>query len=964
MLELKNITKIYKTKQQEVTALDDVNLYFEQTGMVFITGKSGSGKTTLLNVIGGLDDFTSGEIIIKGKSVTNFSGADYDNYRNTYIGFVFQEFNLLDNLTIEKNINLAMKLQGKQASLTEVNEILKKVDLHDVAQRRPQQLSGGQRQRVAIARALIKNPSIIMADEPTGALDTESGLQVMDLLKELSKEKLVIVVSHDIELADKYADRIIHITDGKIDSDLTVTTTSAGGAVRDDAESLGIKRGAELADEDLKKIKSAVKQRKNIYVADNINVVKQPTVVNKQKYDGSSSFLKARLGLEDTIKIGLGTLKSKKIRLAITVILCVFAFTVFGVFDSLSIYNETSMVENALKYSQTPSITISASAKEENNVSYDINAGQRLIDRLEQETNYDVKGVYDLYYIGTNSPLEMGANNAFQISKYYYYKSLRGAIEFDNEDLTAYKFSMDYGRLPEAFDEIAISQYYALCMVNWSYNYKDANGDTVIVKDVDEIVNDKNPLYLTVGTADSKFSYKIVGIVNTGRIDKKFDKMMGDFDKCSAADQNEFFNYVNNSLNLYAFVKPGFSKYALAKYNTLTQYGNKAYNYQIAIKTMWNVEQRPLIISTRNNFYRFEELTALTDNYFFIDENKTSLEQNEILVDVSQFDTLYSDLVGMLLEAASSDKQFNNDIENIILSLNATKDAKTTAEEKLTNLKSAIENLTLVQDAIDNVEEVTRLESVFYRYYTMCMYDTSVYEQGTNNPVSMPLDNVYYKIVGFFSGVSIPKVGVTSMVMTDESLESLNIRLEQGEYSYMVATNLGNGKSNTMGKLLLDEDDIIFTCRNNAISLIKMNSMYFDKIADLFWIVSSIFAAFSVAMFANFIASSIKGKYAEIGILRALGARGKDILNMFLVETIAVAIINAVFACLLAWGGGYLVNMYLAKFLNFYIPIATFGARQILIITAMSLFVGMASASIPIALVSRQKPVETIRRAM
>ncbi len=256
MLELKGITKIYKTKNQEVRALNGVDLYFEETGMVFITGKSGSGKTTLLNVIGALDNFDDGEILIKGKSTKEFSKLDYDSYRNTFIGFIFQEYNLLDNMTIEKNLTLATQLQGLKDDKKQVEKILAKVDLKDVSLRKPQELSGGQRQRVAIARALIKNPSIIMADEPTGALDTENGLQIMSLLKKLSKDKLVIIVSHDLELANKFADRIIQFKDGKIESDITIKTSeSTKTNLVEKKEILSIRRGATLIDDDLQKIK-------------------------------------------------------------------------------------------------------------------------------------------------------------------------------------------------------------------------------------------------------------------------------------------------------------------------------------------------------------------------------------------------------------------------------------------------------------------------------------------------------------------------------------------------------------------------------------------------------------------------------------------------------------------------------------------------------------------------------------
>ena len=187
MIELKNVSKTYKSKKGNNTkALDNVTLKFDNAGMTFILGKSGSGKSTLLNIIGGLDKYDSGDMSILGKSSKDFTQADFDSYRNTYIGFVFQEFNIL----------------------------LEKLELKDLKHRKVNELSGGQKQRVAIARALIKNPKVILADEPTGNLDSTTGKQVMDLLKEISKEKLVIIVSHDKESANTYGDRIIEIKDG------------------------------------------------------------------------------------------------------------------------------------------------------------------------------------------------------------------------------------------------------------------------------------------------------------------------------------------------------------------------------------------------------------------------------------------------------------------------------------------------------------------------------------------------------------------------------------------------------------------------------------------------------------------------------------------------------------------------------------------------------------------------------
>ena len=228
MLEIKNLCKTYKTKGGVVVkALDDVSIKFPETGMVFLLGKSGSGKSTLLNVTGGLDTPDSGEIIIKGRNSKTFSGADFDSYRNTFIGFIFQEYNILNEFNIEQNISLALQLQGKKNDKEAVDNILKQVDLQGYGKRKPNTLSGGQKQRIAIARALIKNPEIIMADEPTGALDSNTGKQVFDTLKKLSESKLVIIVSHDRDFAEIYGDRIIELADGKVIRDVTKDVVDA-----------------------------------------------------------------------------------------------------------------------------------------------------------------------------------------------------------------------------------------------------------------------------------------------------------------------------------------------------------------------------------------------------------------------------------------------------------------------------------------------------------------------------------------------------------------------------------------------------------------------------------------------------------------------------------------------------------------------------------------------------------------
>ena len=217
MIEISNINKKYTSKTKEdVLAIQDVNLRFNTSGLVFILGKSGSGKSTFLNILGGLDSANTSRIFLNGKKLNRFNETILSEYRNTYIGFVFQEYNLLDNLNVYDNVALALEMQNKDFDPQTVLDILKKVDLEGFEERELDELSGGQKQRVAVARALVKDPEVILADEPTGNLDSETSEQIFELFKEISKKKLVICVSHDAEYAYKYADRIIEISDGRV----------------------------------------------------------------------------------------------------------------------------------------------------------------------------------------------------------------------------------------------------------------------------------------------------------------------------------------------------------------------------------------------------------------------------------------------------------------------------------------------------------------------------------------------------------------------------------------------------------------------------------------------------------------------------------------------------------------------------------------------------------------------------
>lgn len=228
MIQIKNVSKIYKTKYNEVHALKDINLSFGECGLVFILGKSGCGKSTLLNILGGLDSVTSGEVLVDNKEISKLKQSELDYFRNYNVGFIFQGYNLVDEYNVYENIELALDLQGEPNVKEKISTALGKVDLEGYEKRKIKELSGGQQQRVAIARALVKNSTYILADEPTGNLDSATSEDIFTLLKQLSKEKLIIVVSHDRENAEQYGDRIIEMKDYVVLEDRALTSRIHG----------------------------------------------------------------------------------------------------------------------------------------------------------------------------------------------------------------------------------------------------------------------------------------------------------------------------------------------------------------------------------------------------------------------------------------------------------------------------------------------------------------------------------------------------------------------------------------------------------------------------------------------------------------------------------------------------------------------------------------------------------------
>ena len=540
MLEVKDLSKIYKSKQKngvDTHALDHVSLCFPEKGMVFLLGKSGSGKSTLLNVCGGLDAPTSGEVIVKGRSSKNFSQSDFDSYRNTYVGFIFQEYNVLNEFTVEDNIALALELQGKPKDKKAIADLLEQVDLTGFAKRKPNTLSGGQKQRIAIARALVKAPEIIMADEPTGALDSATGKQVFDTLKKLSRDKLVIVVSHDREFAEIYADRIIELKDGKILSDVSKTQEKQeeiSPNVTVIGDILCIKQGQDLTDEEFDRIKAMIRRNAgDVIIAGNDQDVQNFKKVNRITDDGEkevfrdtdekkidikaytpeeSRFIRSKLPAKHAAKIGVSGLKTKPIRLFFTILLCVVSFVLFGVLSTLMFYNNESMFKTTLKDSDRDFVVFDKVYRAEN-VWYENgqSTGSYQSVGTAKFSTKEMKELTSTFGEGAFGALEVSAQVSLRQSATYYWNSnITSAAYMSENAFTRQNMMGDY---PVAEDEICVSSYLADMIV--ACKAIDNKGEAIDASDRTQLIGATIML--------DGYAFKITGIFDSGVIDPKFD---------------------------------------------------------------------------------------------------------------------------------------------------------------------------------------------------------------------------------------------------------------------------------------------------------------------------------------------------------------------------------------------------------------------------------------------------------
>ncbi|MBS6563210.1 MAG: ABC transporter ATP-binding protein/permease [Staphylococcus sp.] len=975
MIEVKNLFKKYTVKNGiEVKALDDVSLKIDKVGMVFLLGKSGAGKSTLLNVLGGLDRVDSGEIIINGKSSKDFSQSDFDSYRNTYLGFIFQEYNILNEFSIAENIALAIELQGRKPTNEEIDNILNQVDLAGLAKRKPNELSGGQKQRVAIARALIKNPQIIMADEPTGALDSKTGKQIFDTLKALSHDKLVLIVSHDREFAEQYADRIIELKDGKVISDVEKTiiqTQNQEGINIIDNKIIKIDKDYILKDEDFLKIKDYIKTAKSdvIISVDNQNNEKIKTIMNLSDeglckfidtnqdkiviQDENYKTIKSKLGFKKAFKMGASSLKIKKFRLTLTIFLSFLAFMMFGLANTMSSYDNIKTTVNSIVDSNIEYATFKKqkvfSYGEGNNDFYLENSliNEEDVLKISNDMKLNFTKVY-----GAFQKYEMPSLNYVDFKNIFLEQmsNFNGFTTIDMNFINQYDFDLN-GSLPEKDDEIAITKLVE--DVIKEYGIRDYNGV--------EQENLDSALHLEISIFGLKM--KIVGVIDTKADISEYQDLKGD----SIADymKMQLFNsYLENGPHLLFFVK-----------DTMIDSLNKMYsNNHDMLEIEWNNQYFTYnkIMNGKENDINDKEIllpysfVEMIDFFNTVNLNEND-EQYQKVIQMPAFNDVMYYLYFMHKQEIVklfNDKQltisdsFKNDyhidsLENqqILYIFKVYQDSfYASSSEDIDKIYQIMDEL-LQNFNFEKEERITFYNKKMKEYSDQLFINIAYYSDRNYY-------NTIYQIVGITDNAE-------AVIIHDDELFDNYINVDDGIYKYVFAKMPTSDKE--IKKLVeyhfqpvTKVGESVFSLNNEVVKTLTEINSIFEVCSKIFLYVGLGFAIFASLLLLNFITISINYKKREIGILRAVGARSKDVFKIFFSESLIIAIINAILANISLFIVVFCINTTLRKNYNLLITILNPGILQIILVFGISILVAFVSSFVPVYFIANKRPIDAI----
>lgn len=983
MLELKNISRVYKQKHgPEVWALNDVSLVFPEKGMVFVLGKSGSGKSTLLNVIGGLDKYTAGDLIVKGKSTKTFKQSEFDSYRNTMIGFIFQEYNVLDDFTVGQNIGIALELQGKKAESKTINEYLDILDMQGYATRKPNTLSGGQKQRVAIARALVKNPEVIMADEPTGALDSATGKQLFETLKKLSHDKLVIVVTHDHEFAETYGDRIIEFSDGKIIRDVSKVTKEINNEnkiITDDG--ITLKKGYELTTDDFEAINRYLRQKgseSHIRFLTNHTSFIDTKPLDIATNTNELTLIKSRLPFKSALKIGASALKHKTFRLVLSILLASTAFGMFGLTDAIGSFNrfqstENTMMNIGLEYSAVRKINRQVYgdfAYEMNTrlTNEDLTSLNTLNDGLDfttviNNTNTYVDSIYDKAKLSEDSLLSINTPSI---------------VSLKTEDLETYALEMLAGTLPSTEFEIAISEFTYKVFDTFDYTSSGSVRETI-----------NTPADMIGKRLFSE--YIVTGVVKTNLEMERFIVSAEDIERRP----------------FLAFNRSQFSDYLTSSFNGAIFYHQDAYDKLIKINSVYNIlgsKNHSIVTNQTTNegiylqTYRPLETLKDSENVIFFDSLKTleTMSDNEVIIDATA-------IKGLIPSFKLAVENASNELVNEIIATNAN-DAYIEAYLKdnyeyhgipsASNIKPYTTWTSQEQEEYRSYYVIALLSpwGLYYRnpyqsslvgktvitqkviskaQASVSAFNTNItivdYESAQMHTTTKPISIVGVEFE-YFAFANAPddsyftqNIYITKSLATSLELSEVNIFDRAITYhgaNRALVHELVNLNKTGIGKT---DSGNYFRLSNEVANLVDSIGTTLEILTSVFITIGIIFAVFAALLLINFITLSVAFKKQEIGILRAIGARGQDVSLIFLNEAGIIALINFTLATIATLVVARILNNSLFTGLGLNLSVVNVTLRQIILMLLIAFGIAALSSFIPVYRLSRKKPIDAIK---
>ena len=935
MLEIKNVYKTYSSKNGVThRALENVSLKFADKGLIFILGKSGSGKSTLLNLIGGLDNYDRGDVLFNGRSFSTFKDEDFNYYRNTCIGFIFQDFNLINSLSVFDNVALSLDLQGKKVEEKEIDEILKKMNVFSLKNRKVNELSGGQRQRVAIARALIKDPKIILADEPTGSLDSENSDAISEIIKDLSKDRLVIVVTHNKELAYQYGDRIIEIKDGFVlkdvsrkvegQEDCNDSTLASSNLVivnknkqisDENVNDLNITMSEKrqdyylLIDNDKKRVMSLYPNVKEIINDENNTELFIP-YVHKKVEKADQKTIKSNMPLSKGLKLGMANLKRKTGKLIFTIALAIISILITGIASNISQYSLHDAISMSLQKDKGQYLEISSSFSVSNS-QYKLTDDDIIaLKDIDDEAALVYENVQLRYSYPEDEKKGTGFARKKILESVLFNSAFDGIVVTDDISSLGYKdnnlfllHERENITQEQRQKGIYISSFVAETIVNASKN------DFPVYESIADLIELDFKLLSDTFPIKESFTFPVLGIY--------------DIDANKSLYKQFYPLTTNEGKN---------DEELLEKYQSVKLLTNK-----IIVSSSFMDYFKSLNIK-----FDFETISTNYDNYRYIGQGIRRLEKYDMFQNRSQIEFYYGNSAGI---------------------------NKTNFYEKLETLKpnqvfigkKTFEYLTGGMNYTDGTGGVMPYEIQLYNQGNKKLIITNNSEllNKKGNEIYYAMENIeILGVIGYEDGLGSSERAYNTFYLPPSAYdEIINIH-------YMPSKALLPLNNDNSGKVIESIYDNGFRINNDFVNPLLELTDTFEKYSTYISIITIAWFFIVTLLLYSFMSSSIKGYSKQIGILKALGANNKDLYKVYSVEAIIIALFSIVIGVALFFAVGIVINNVISSMLyDFYYPLFLFDIVTILLMVLSTILILLVSVIIPLSRLKNIKPIEVINSA-